>query len=98
MNTTRKKRLGIISGAGPMAGALFLKKIIKAYQAIGAWKDEDFPLMYLINYPFSDMLNNGYEYNLIQKELLSCIDELQFKCDYIVITCQTLHLFLSENY
>lgn len=100
MKTSMKplKALGIISGAGPMAGVSFLKQLIAGYQAKGAWRDADFPYIALINYPFSDMLSENFRSDIVQKELLNCIDELDSKCDYIVITCQTIHLFLPNNY
>lgn len=93
-----KKALGIISGAGPMAGVSFLKQLIASYQAKGAWRDADFPYIMLINYPFSDMLAENFHGDIIQNELLNCIDELNSKCDYIIITCQTIHLFLPHDY
>lgn len=93
-----KKSLGIISGAGPMAGAIFLQQLIVAYQSNGAWRDNDFPLIHLVNYPFSDMLNNHYSRNTLEQELLSCINHLEQYCDYVIICCQTLHLFLPIGY
>mgnify|MGYP003626922781 CR=1 FL=1 len=93
-----QKSLGIISGAGPMAGAVFLQQLISAYQSYGAWQDNDFPLIQLINYPFSDMLSDDYAKIKIEQELLTCINQLEQHCDYIIICCQTLHLFLPDAY
>jgi len=42
---------GIISGAGPMAGALLYQQIIELLQALGAWQDSDFPAITIMNVP-----------------------------------------------
>lgn len=96
--TPIKKSLGIVSGAGPMAGVVLMQKIIELYQQQGSWKDADFPLIRLLNYPFSDMLSDDYDIQAIQKELLMCLNELSASCDYVLISCQTLHAFLPKNY
>lgn len=81
-----------------MAGLILMQKIIERYQQRGAWRDADFPLIRLINYPFSDMLSPGYEAKHIQEELIKCLNELSATCDYIIISCQTLHAFLPQNF
>lgn len=91
-----KRKLGIISGAGPMAGVLMLRYLFKAYQQQGAWQDKHFPFVKLINYPFSDMLSPDYSYQQIQNELMTNINSLSKDCDLIIVTCQTLHLFLPK--
>lgn len=88
---------GVVSGAGPMAGVILMKHIIEKFQMHGAWKDCHFPEIRLINFPFSEMLEYDFDADKVQNELLYCIKELEKSCDYIVIACQTIHLFLPQN-
>jgi aspartate/glutamate racemase len=92
-----KPRLGIISGAGPMAGISLLKQTISLFQKNGAWRDSDFPEIHLISYPFSDMLSKNFDRDKVKAELAHCIRSLQRNCQHIAIACNTLHLFLPEQ-
>jgi aspartate/glutamate racemase len=91
------KSFGIISGAGPMAGALLYRQIIELLQAQGVWQDADFPAIVLMNVPFSNMLGDHNNYELVQRELLAALEQLRQQADYIYIACQTLHAFLSTT-
>ena len=53
--------IGIISGAGPMAGVELLRLIIEFCQKEGAFRDRDFPEIHLINIPFSEMLAEDFD-------------------------------------
>ncbi|MBA4696098.1 MAG: hypothetical protein H2069_01760 [Legionella sp.] len=91
-------RFGILSGAGPMAGALLYQRVIALLQEKGAWRDGDFPFITLVNLPFSDMLDGNFSCPVITKELLKGLSFLRKQSDYIYIACQTLHAYLSvEN-
>jgi len=91
-----KYDIGIIGGAGPLAGRLFFDKIIAWYQNyLNAWEDKDFPLMFIISYPFSDMLFEGKKEAIVAGQLRSIID--QFTARYRIIACNTLHCFLDEG-
>lgn len=87
---------GIISGAGPMAGALLYQQIIELLQARGAWQDSDFPAITIMNVPFSNMLDNTKQDGIVREELLRALGQLSLQVDYIYIACQTLHAFLTE--
>jgi aspartate/glutamate racemase len=88
---------GIISGAGPMAGALIYSNIITLCQEKGSFKDRDFPEMIIKNIPFSPMIELKDDYNVVREELLDGIKFLNKYCDYIYIACQTLHGFLKSD-
>lgn len=92
-----KPRIGIIGGAGPMAGALLFEKIIRVSQNNGCKVDADFPFCFLMSYPFSAMLTQTYEKDIIEKQVEEC-----FKCletnnvSIAAIACNTLHSFLPK--
>jgi len=49
--------IGIIGGAGPLAGALLFEQIIEICQKdYGCIRDFDFPSINLVSFPFSEML------------------------------------------
>jgi aspartate/glutamate racemase len=93
----KETTFGIISGAGPMAGISLMTQIIKYCQAHGAWRDRDFPEIRLFNIPFSEMLEPGYDPVTVRTELDKALRELESSSSYIVIACNTLHLFLPER-
>ena len=88
--------VGIIGGAGPIAGRLFFDRIIYWYQEnLGAWQDQDFPSIILISYPFSDMLTAAHDKGTVKKELRLIMESLQAK--NIVIACNTLHSYIDDS-
>ncbi len=96
-----KKKIGIIGGAGPMSSCLLYKFIIQeCQQKFGCKKDEDFPEIVLINYPFSDVVSVQDVLGskaTIESELQFCIDKLkEYGVDVFVIACNTLHVFLDR--
>jgi len=92
-----KHSYGIISGAGPMAGALMYEQVINKLQLKGAWLDHHFPSILLMNVPFSPMLDGNGDNPRVQQELLDALELLKPQCHRIYIACQTLHLFLTEE-
>jgi len=95
--TNIKQRIGIIGGAGPMAGALLFEKIIEVSQWYGCKVDADFPFCSLINYPFAPMLTQGYDENVLSKQLEECFSILLGNGVTIAaIACNTLHAFLPS--
>lgn len=92
-----RKSIGIIGGAGPDAGVLLFRQIIRLCQKeYGCKRDYDFPLIHLLSYPFTEMLSENPDKNKIQSELKWAYNQLQ--SDYIVITCNTLHTFIDETF
>jgi aspartate racemase len=96
------KKIGIIGGAGPEAGILLFKNIISLYQQQGSWQDNEFPLIHLLNYPFSSMLDVGdakFNQQRIVGQLQSTINVLEkIPVDIIAIACNTLHTFIPLTY
>lgn len=79
-----------------MAGVLLFEKIIQiCQQKYGCSRDVDFPYVFLMNYPFGDMLTCERESDLIENQLEECFYCL-FKnsVSVIAIACNTLHAFL----
>lgn len=95
----RPKTIGVLGGAGPLAGAFLLERILRLAQTFyGCSRDGDFPKIILINFPFSDMLSASKEREKVQRELYLCLDELQKNgAEIIAIACNTLHAFLSDK-
>ncbi len=98
----RDYSIGIIGGAGPMAGVLLFKKIItrcqKKYNCV---QDKDFPKIILLNVPFAQMLKQNTKYQnelMVPEQLLGGIKFLNNSgVDRIIIACNTLHFFLDHE-
>ncbi|MBM3192549.1 MAG: hypothetical protein FJZ63_07890, partial [Chlamydiae bacterium] len=93
----KPKPIGIIGGAGPLAAVSLLEQIFSlARDQYGCWKDQDFPEVFFISFPFSDMLSETIDAPLIQQELSSCLQKLRANGALVIgIACNTLHTFLS---
>ena len=91
-----KPHIGIIGGAGPMAGALLFQKIIEISQKeYFCEQDADFPHIHLINYPFSDMLTTEKNETALKQELQICFSYFKNTgVSIAAIACNTLHSFL----
>ena len=99
-NCFLQPKVGIIGGAGPMAGAQLFQKIIQICRAkYGCRNDADFPYIMLLNYPFGDMLENPHcTKTLIQQQLNDCFLQLKNnEIELAVIACNTLHEFLDSK-
>jgi aspartate racemase len=100
---TRKSlpKVGIVGGAGPMAGLLLCQKIIQiCQQKYGCKQDADFPYLMLLNYPFADMLKTGsvIQQELLKMQLAECFETFASKGIQLgAIACNTLHAFLSAK-
>ena len=92
--------VGLIGGAGPLAGAFMFQKIIHIFQQkYGYQEDDEFPYIMLLSYPFSDMLvvENGADLARIQLDI--CFSTLsEQKVKIAAIACNTLHAFIEETY
>ncbi len=95
-----KNTIGIIGGAGPMAGTLLTKKIITNCQKVyGCINDYDYPKVILLSYPFAEMLKPNtvlQEESKVSQQLKEALDFLiDSGADYLGIACNTLHGFLD---
>ncbi len=94
-------RVGIIGGAGPMAGALLFQKIIQICQKrYSCQADADFPSIMLLSYPFAQMLQNPdrTQKTLLKEQLNECLfNFLRNDIEVAAIACNTLHEFLDPS-
>lgn len=95
----KPKPIGIIGGAGPLAGAFLLERIFSLSTKIyGCYRDADFPQVFLISFPFSEMLSPNADAALLRKELRDCLNALRKQgASILAIACNTLHAFLEEK-
>lgn len=95
----KPKPIGIVGGAGPMAGALLLEHLFSlSIKTYGCAKDADFPEITLISFPFSEMLAVNVDSIKVQKELSTCLNRLRKNgATLLAIACNTLHAFLDNN-
>jgi len=95
----KPKSIGIVGGAGPLAGATLLERVLKLSGSVyGCYKDADFPKVILLSYPFSEMLTLEMNIPQLRKELGNCLKQLrQSGADILAIACNTLHTFLDVN-
>lgn len=93
------KKIGIVSGIGPLAGSFLLYKIFEiAILKKNAKKDNEFPEVVLHSIPMDDFDENGIVKNeSVLKQLNNSIDILiKAKVDFIGIACNTVHAFHNE--
>lgn len=94
-----KFKIGIVGGAGPTAGSFLFQKIIEICQKkYACYKDNDFPYIMLLNYPFNDMLGEDFDRSVIQNQLnecLRCFEQNDIRI--AAIACNTLHSFLPPQ-
>ncbi len=95
----KTKTIGIIGGAGPLAGALLLERVLSLSGKIyGCYRDADFPKVFLISFPFSEMLSPSIDVTKLRKELNDCLTHLRKNgASVLAIACNTLHAFLDEK-
>lgn len=81
-----------------MAGALLFEKIMQICQEkYGCCRDADFPYAFLMNYPFEEMLTEGKNERLLEKQLEECFGcFLNNGVSVAAIACNTLHAFLPS--
>ncbi len=93
-----KPSIGIIGGAGPLAGALLFEMIIKEFQKrYGCYLDADFPYIILHNIPFVNMLEDPDE-ERVRSQLEEGLALLEKNgVERVAIACNTLHAFLPEK-
>lgn len=96
----RPKSIGILGGAGPLAGAYLLERVVSlASSEYNCVKDADFPEIVTLSYPFSDMLSPAIDACQIQNELSRCLKRLEANGAHVLaIACNTLHAFLKEEF
>ena len=92
------KKIGVLGGMGPKSTVLFYKELIRQCQIqYGAVKDGDFPEIVIYSLPTPDMIRDLEEPDELLKILIQGLKELErFGVEFIVIPCNTVHLFFKE--
>lgn len=95
----KPKSIGIIGGAGPLAGVFLLERIVSlSNKTYGCCKDSDFPKIILLSFPFSEMLTPQFDPAKLQIELKACLQQLRNNgASVLAIACNTLHAFLDKE-
>jgi len=95
----KAKTIGIIGGAGPQAGALLFEKVIRQCTVdYGYHRDPDFPKIYLLSFPFAEVLVPPFSIQQVQKQLSEALGNLRSNgAEVISIACNTLHAFLPKD-
>lgn len=95
----KPRPIGILGGAGPLAGAALLERVLtSAGRVYGCYKDADFPEIFLLSFPFSEMLTPEMDVKQVQKELKGCLTRLRKNgAAVLAIACNTLHAFLNKD-
>lgn len=93
------RSIGLVGGAGPLAGAFLFKRILElAGREYGCCRDADFPEILLISFPFAEMLSGEVDARKVRDQLRSCLSRLRKNgAAVLAIACNTLHLFLDET-
>lgn len=91
-------RIGVIGGLGPSAGIRMAQQLVELAQDRGAILDADFPDFMLLNVPAKGMNELGFtDPEAIRHALVQAIKLLaKADCRYIVIACNTAHLFYED--
>lgn len=92
------KKIGIVSGTGPLAGADVLTKVFKIAASKYAAKDDaDFPGVILISKGVDGIDSTANLNGAFKKELLSMVQQLESQgANIIGIACNTAHIFFNE--
>jgi len=95
--------IGILGGAGPLAGSLLMDKVIRRCQThYRCSQDNEFPKMLLLSFPFSEMLcpnTPQQQEHKVRQQLRETLEFLYASgCTVIAIACNTLHGFLTESF
>jgi len=93
------KSIGILGGAGPLAGACLLERVLTLSGSLyGCYRDADFPKVLFINFPFSEMLFGQIDSAQLRLEISGCLKQLRDNGAHVLaIACNTLHAFLDEE-
>lgn len=95
----KPKSIGIIGGAGPLAGAFLLERVLSiSSKKYGCYRDSDYPQIFFISFPFSEMLSPMINTVKLRNELSECLNQLRKNgASVLAIACNTLHAFLDEK-
>ncbi|CRX38563.1 aspartate/glutamate racemase family protein [Estrella lausannensis] len=95
----KPKNIGIVGGAGPMAGVLLTERVLALASSLyQCQRDRDFPQVTLFSFPFSEMLTDTVQEEILKGELTRALDTLKRTgAEVLAIACNTVHAFLSPE-
>lgn len=82
-----------------MAGSALLERVLSLSNSkYGCYKDGDFPKVFFLNFPFSEMLTPEMDAKKLRNELNGCLNQLRDNgATVLAIACNTLHAFLDGD-
>lgn len=93
----RKRKIGVLGGAGPEATALFYQRMIQYCQKHqGTKHDEDYPEILIYNLPIPQLVENIAEketFEMLERGLLTLYND---GVDFVAIPCNTIQFFLDR--
>lgn len=93
------KKIGILGGMGPAASAALYSRMLTYCQTkYGAVQDNEYPPIMLYSITLQGFDETGItNIPLVLKQLLQGIKMLEMsQCDFIIIPCNTVHVFINE--
>lgn len=95
MVTVPTNKIGIVSGAGPMAGVALMQKIIERQQLLGCWKDHQFAETVLHQVPFGATDSSGVADKGDTVHQLRCSLETMksLGCTKVIAACNSMYEF-----
>jgi aspartate racemase len=94
-----KKTIGVLGGMWPSASSVFYQKIIQYSQShYWAVQDNDYPPVILYSLPLDGFDETGIRDEWeVKRQLIDAVKKLESSwCDFIVIACNTVHIFYEE--
>jgi len=89
------KSIGILGGMGPEATVELYMRLVQAFQARGAVYDEDFPSIYIYNFPAPNIVERENE---ILSLLVDGLEKLQeMGSEILAIPCNTATCIIDKN-
>jgi aspartate racemase len=97
MNQVTKK-IGIVSGVGPLAGADVLKRVFKNAALIyGAKEDDEYPDVTLLSHGIPGVDNTGKLNDQFEMDITSMVEQVQSQGATIIgIACNTAYIYLPR--
>lgn len=94
--TTHKKirKLGILGGIGPEASSYFYAEIIRRLRERGLiHQNADYPQIVLNSVNAPELVSNDVTDEMLEPYAQGILELVSLKPDYIVMACNTIHLF-----
>ena len=92
-----KIKIGILGGIGPEATGLFYNMLIKRLQQKGMIRsNKDFPQIIINSIPAPELIYDSISSNELSPYLDGLEEIDKFGVDFIVMVCNTIHLYYNE--